>query len=199
MSTTIEARAGASVLEQRKIRMAVGHGVALASSCLISYWLATHVLSRVHSLSRADDLLGGMWAVIATIFVYHESHRQSAAAALTRAAATLLSFGLCLIYLLILPFHPLGLAALIGVGTVLLMLIDRGDDVATTAITTAVVMVVAAVSPHDAWEQPILRLFDTALGIAVGLIASSIAQASDVLIRRNDHLPNYTFRSGHTD
>jgi uncharacterized membrane protein YccC len=118
---------------------------------------------------------------------------------LTRAAATLLSFGLCLIYLLILPFHPLGLAALIGVGTVLLMLIDRGDDVATTAITTAVVMVVAAVSPHDAWEQPILRLFDTALGIAVGLIASSIAQASDVLIRRNDHLPNYTFRSGHTD
>jgi hypothetical protein len=36
-------------------------------------------------------------------------------------------------------------------------------------------MVVAAVSPHDAWEQPILRLFDTSLGIAVGLIASTIA------------------------
>ena len=175
-STTIEATAGASVVEQRKIRLAVGHGVALAISCLISYWLATHVLSRVHSLSRADDLLGGMWAVIATIFVDHESHRQSAAAALTRAAATLLSFGLCLTYLLILPFHPLGLAALIGLGTVLLILIERGDDVGTTTITTAVVMVVAAVSPHDAWEQPILRLFDTALGIAVGLIASSITR-----------------------
>ena len=175
MSTTIEARARASVLGRRKIRRAAGHGVALAIACLISYWLATHVLSRVHSLSRADDLLGGMWTVIATIFVYHESHRQSTAAAFTRAAATLLSFGLCLIYLLILPFHPLGLAALIGVGTVVLILIERADHVGTAAITTAVVMVVAAVSPHDAWEQPILRLFDTALGIAVGLVASSIA------------------------
>jgi hypothetical protein len=34
---------------------------------------------------------------------------------------------------------------------------------------------VAAVSPHDAWEQPILRAFDTGVGIAVGLAAPSIA------------------------
>jgi uncharacterized membrane protein YccC len=33
-------------------------------------------------------------------------------------------------------------------------------------------MVSAAVSPQHAWEQPILRLFDTAVGIAVGLAAA---------------------------
>jgi multisubunit Na+/H+ antiporter MnhB subunit len=30
-------------------------------------------------------------------------------------------------------------------------------------------MVVAALSPHNAWRQPILRLIDTAVGVAVGL------------------------------
>jgi hypothetical protein len=30
-------------------------------------------------------------------------------------------------------------------------------------------MVVAALSPHDAWRQPVLRLADTAVGVAVGV------------------------------
>lgn len=165
----------ASLVKTRQVGNAAGYSAALAVSCLISYWLVTHVLSRVRSLSPADDLLGGMWAVIATIFVYRESHRQSVGAASTRAAATVLSFMLCLIYLLIFPSDPVGLAILIGIGTLLLMLIGRHDDIVTSGITTAVVMVVAAVSPHHAWEQPILRLFDTAIGIAVGLAASTIA------------------------
>ena len=36
----------------------------------------------------------------------------------------------------------------------------------------AVVMVVAALSPHNAWRQPILRLIDTAVGVAVGVAAA---------------------------
>jgi hypothetical protein len=31
---------------------------------------------------------------------------------------------------------------------------------------------VAKLSPHDAWQQPILRLADTAIGVAVGLAAA---------------------------
>lgn len=148
------------------------HSVLLSISCLITYWLLTHILVHAHSLSRADSLLGGLWAVLATIFVYRTSHEQSVTAAASRGAATLLSFALCLIYLLILPFHAWGLALLIGIGTFVMMLAGRSDDVVTTAITTAVVMVAAAVSPQHAWEQPILRLFDTAVGIAVGLAAA---------------------------
>ena len=30
-------------------------------------------------------------------------------------------------------------------------------------------MVVAAISPRDAWEQPLLRLIDTVVGIGVGV------------------------------
>ena len=35
-------------------------------------------------------------------------------------------------------------------------------------------MVVAAVSPHDAWHQPILRLADTVIGVVVGIAAALI-------------------------
>jgi uncharacterized membrane protein YccC len=33
-------------------------------------------------------------------------------------------------------------------------------------------MVAAQLSPHDAWRQPILRLADTAIGVAAGLVAA---------------------------
>jgi uncharacterized membrane protein YccC len=144
----------------------VAQGVELAVACLISYALITQLLTRAYSVSREDDLLGGMWAVIATVFVYRESYQKSMKAALSRMSATVLSFALCLIYLLILPFHPVGMAALI------LILVDRAEDVITAGITTAVVMVMAGIAPQHAWTQPILRLVDTNIGMAVGIAAA---------------------------
>ena len=44
-------------------------------------------------------------------------------------------------------------------------------------------LVVAALSPHHACQQPILRAADTAVGIAVGLGAASIG--TWVAVRRN--------------
>jgi uncharacterized membrane protein YccC len=144
----------------------------LAVACLITYWLATRLLSRVHSVGRDDDLLGGMWAVLATIFVLRDSFGKSVAAAVSRMAATSVSFVLCLVYLAFLPFHAWALAVLVGLSALVVMLLGRPGDAVTAGITTAVIMVVAAVSPQDAWQQPILRLADTVVGVAVGAIAA---------------------------
>jgi serine/threonine protein kinase len=46
---------------------------------------------------------------------------------------------------------------------------DRERTRTILIVTVAVVLVVAGLSPQHTWEQPILRLFDTAVGIAVGL------------------------------
>lgn len=148
------------------------HSVGLALACLLSYWIATELFTKVHSLSKPDDLLGGMWTVIATVFVYRVSYQDSQTAALSRMSATLLSFALCLAYLALSPFHPWGLALLVGAGAFVLTLIGRPGDIVTCSITTAVVMVVADLSPHDAWQQPILRLADTVIGVAVGFGAA---------------------------
>jgi uncharacterized membrane protein YgaE (UPF0421/DUF939 family) len=141
----------------------------LAVACLITYTLATQVLNHVHSVSRDDDLLGGMWAVIATVFVLRHCYTESITAAVSRMSATLVSFALCLVYLVFFPFHVWAMAGLIGLSALVVILLGRAEDAITAAITTAVVMVVAEISPEHAWQQPILRLADTVIGVAVGV------------------------------
>ena len=149
------------------------YALDMALACLISYSLTTRVLSPF--VAEPDTLLGGMWATVATLFVFRDTRASSLAAGTSRLIATGISFALCLAYLLVLPFHPAGLAALLGVGTVVMTYLGRRDDIITTGITTTVVMVVAAMSPQDAWHQPLLRLADTVVGIAVGVVCKWVA------------------------
>ncbi len=79
------------------------------------------------------------------------------------------------IYLLFFPFHFWGMATLIGVGAFAMSLLGRPDDVITTGITTAVVMVVGAISPDHAWKEPILRMVDTIVGVAVAVVGAWIS------------------------
>ncbi len=153
----------------------VVYAVNTAIACLITYWIITYALSQF--VDRPSDLLGGMWAVAATVFVFRDTRVSSLSAGTARFIATCVSFALCLLYLWAFPFTAVGLAALIGVGTLLMMRLDRRDDIVTTGITTAVVMVVAAMSPQNAWHQPLLRLVDTVVGIAVGVVCKWIGSS----------------------
>jgi uncharacterized membrane protein YgaE (UPF0421/DUF939 family) len=166
-----------------KIRAALLHSVALAVASLVTYEVTTEVLSRVHSISSSDDLLGGMWAVIATVFVYRTTYQDSVSAAWSRGIATVLGFALCLVYLLITPFHPWALPTLIGLSALILLLMGRPGEVVTAGVTVVVVLVVAAISPHDAWEQPILRLVDTGIGVVIGFAAAWAAKTVDGRLR----------------
>ena len=143
------------------------YALDMALACFVSYGVTTHVLSPF--VAEPDAFLGGMWATVATVFVFRETRASSLAAGISRLIATGVSFALCLAYLLVLPFHPAGLAVLLGAGTLILMALGRRDDIITTGITTTVVMVVAAMSSQDAWHQPLLRLADTVVGIAIGV------------------------------
>jgi uncharacterized membrane protein YccC len=142
--------------------------VELTLACLAAFWIITGIL-RPFDENAADNLLGGMWAVVATVFVFRDTRDQSLSAGISRMIATGVSFTLCLAYLLFLPFNPAGMAALIGLGTLSTILLGRRNEIVTTGITTAVVMVVAALSPADAWRQPFLRLLDTVVGVTIGL------------------------------
>jgi uncharacterized membrane protein YccC len=159
-------------VRRHEVREATQNCAILAIACLVTYLIVTDLLTHVYFLSHADDLLGGMWAVIATVFVFRDSYARSVTAAVSRIAATLVSFALCLLYLAFLPFHAWALAVLVGVSALAATLIGRPDDAITAAITTTVVLVVAAVSPQHAWQQPILRLVDTVIGVAVGVAAA---------------------------
>jgi uncharacterized membrane protein YccC len=153
----------------------VVYALNMAIACAISYWIITHALQPL--TDRDSDLLGGMWAVAATVFVFRETHRDSFTAGMARLIATCVSFALCLLYLLVFPFTALGMSALLGIGTLVMMLLNRRGDIVTTGITTAVVMVVAGMNPLNAWHQPLLRLVDTVVGIAVAVACKWIASS----------------------
>ena len=173
--------------KKRRIDQAVSYGVLLAACCLLSYNIITGLLIFSRFAPRDDELLGGMWAVIATIFVLRRCYEESVNAAILRTSATLLSFALCLVYLLVFPFRIWGLIVLIAIGAIVLDLIGRSEDVITASITTTVVMVVAAISPQQAWRLPILRLIDTIVGIAVGIAGAWIALKLAALVDRPWH------------
>jgi uncharacterized membrane protein YgaE (UPF0421/DUF939 family) len=145
----------------------VVYALNMAIACLITYWIMAHTLSRF--VDESSDFLGEMWAVVATVFVFRETRLRSLSAGIARLIATCVSFALCLLYLLLFPFTPVGMAALIAIGTLVMALLGRRDDIVTVGITTVVVMVVAAMVPADAWQLPLLRLADTIVGIAVGV------------------------------
>ena len=56
-------------------------------------------------------------------------------------------------------------------------------------------LIVAAVSPHDAWQQPILRLADTVIGVAVGLAAAWLVRRAAGRSRRAEAGANGTGRA----
>jgi uncharacterized membrane protein YccC len=159
----------------RDVRLSIFESALMAAACLVSYWLVAGLSPDIHSISRADDIVGGMWASIAAIVVTRSSYRESLGAGISRLAATLVSFVICQIYLIFLPFHPWALL-LIGVGALIPMLIGRPGDAAAAGITTAVLLALAGVNPQRAWEQPVLRLADTIVGVVVGVAAAWLSR-----------------------
>ena len=145
----------------------VADAFTMAIACAVSYWIESEALFLITNADSAR--LGGMWAAIATVFVFRATPGDTWSAGVARLIATSVSVVLCLLYLWFFPFTVAGMAALIGIGTLAMMLLDRRDGIVTAGITTVVIMVVAALSPVDAWHQPILRLVDTAVGVGIGV------------------------------
>jgi uncharacterized membrane protein YgaE (UPF0421/DUF939 family) len=144
----------------------IAYAVDMAIACLITYAAMAYLLPL---WGWPTTSVGELWAVISTVFVYKDSRAHSLSAGMARLIATFVSFALCMIYLWLLPATIIGMAALIAIAVLLMMLIGRQDEMGLTAITIAVIMIVAADKPQDAELQPILRLVDTVVGIAVGV------------------------------
>jgi uncharacterized membrane protein YgaE (UPF0421/DUF939 family) len=144
----------------------VAYAVDMALACLITCWVMVFLLPHFGWVSTSVSVL---WAVISTVFVYKDTRAHSLSAGLSRLIATCASVALCLIYLWLLPATAIAMAVLITIGALLMILIGRRDEAGLTAITIAVIMIVAASDPQDAWRQPLLRLLDTIVGIAVGV------------------------------
>jgi uncharacterized membrane protein YccC len=145
----------------------VAYAVDLAIACLITYWVMVFALPRLFGWPSTS--VGVLWAVISAVFVYKDTRADTLSAGMARLTTTFASFALCQVYLWLLPVTTIGMVALIAIGVLLMISIGRRDATNLTAITIAVIMIVAASNPQDAQLQPLLRLTDTILGVTVGV------------------------------
>jgi len=145
----------------------LGHAVNLATAALATYALTTSITPLL--LNRPAEPVGILWAVISAVFAVKNNRERSLSAGISRLVSTCASFALCLVYLLFLPANPLGMAILIGIGGLLMMWAGRRDEINLVAVTTAVILIVAGENPQAAWQQPLLRLVDSVVGVAVSI------------------------------
>src|SRR5258708_24183122 len=78
----------------------VVYSINMGIACVIAYAITTSIL--VPATPRDDDLLGGMWAAVATAFVFRDTRAHSLSAGVARFIATCVSFALCSLYLTVL-------------------------------------------------------------------------------------------------
>jgi uncharacterized membrane protein YgaE (UPF0421/DUF939 family) len=167
----------------REVAYAVGIGIA----CLVTYWVVTLLVPGLTGMPSPPVAI--IWSVISTAFVYRDTRSHSLSAGISRLIGTLISVVLCLAYLSLFRASPIGMAILIAIGTIFTTWLDRPGEIGVTAITTAVVMIVAMSEPRDAWQQPLLRLLDTVVGVIVGVVCKWAASfLLDKMAARADRL-----------
>ena len=147
------------------------YSITMALACLASFWTMTRLLNPI--VAKDDDLLGGMWAAVAAAFVFREARFNSIAAGTSRLLATFVSIVLCFAYLLAAPPSAVGMAILLAIGALIMILLDKRQELITTGITTIVVMVVAMLSPNPR-HQPLLRFIDTLVGVGMGVLCNYV-------------------------
>jgi hypothetical protein len=100
----VQVSAGLKVVQEKKKRQRLSpediiYALEMSIACAISYSIITYCLALF--VNRASDFLGGMWASVATVFVFRDTRANSLSAGLARLIATCVSFALCLLYLVL--------------------------------------------------------------------------------------------------
>lgn len=145
----------------------------LAVATVVAWYLVTPLGHLLLGAQDADAELAGMWSVVGAAFVFSDSVRVSRHSFASRTIATLISSALCLLYLLVFPVTPWGIAGVVGLGAVVLSAGHLQAETVTTSITTAVVLVVADLDVTGAaWHEPLVRVGATVIGGAVGLTSA---------------------------
>ncbi|MBN2752984.1 MAG: FUSC family protein, partial [Rhodospirillaceae bacterium] len=92
-----------------------------------------------------------------------------------RVWGTVVGAAVAAVYLMVLPFHLVGLAAASGVAVVLSMVLRQNDAGRLAAITVTVIMLLTEMNPS---QNPLvsvgMRLFEASLGAALAVVVSWI-------------------------
>jgi uncharacterized membrane protein YccC len=159
---------GMAKMSRDTVRIAVQNAVV----CLLAYLGGLHFTRFFHG---SESVMGALWSVISGFVVLQATRRQTLTSAGLRVLGTLIGAGTSAAYLSVLPFSPLGMAAVIGVTVLLCQCFGAPDHARLAAITVAVIMVVSRLNPAmNPVLNAALRFGESCIGAAVAVLAALV-------------------------
>jgi len=143
--------------------------VRTAAVCLAAYLAGSSFTSLFHAGSA---ILGGVWSVVSGIVVLQATLEDTRGSAMLRVLGTFLGALVAALYLSLFRFHPLGMAAAVGVTVLLCQALGVPDHARLAAVT---VVIVLAVSVADPTIRPalnaLLRFLESCIGAGIATLA----------------------------
>ena len=113
--------------------------VRTAAVCLAAYLAGSSFTSLFHAGSA---ILGGVWSVVSGIVVLQATLEDTRGSAMLRVLGTFLGAVVAALYLSLFRFHPLGMAAAVGVTVLLCQALGVPDHARLAAVTVVIVLAV---------------------------------------------------------
>jgi uncharacterized membrane protein YgaE (UPF0421/DUF939 family) len=115
--------------------------------------------------------IGGLWSAISAIVVTQETRKDTVSSASMRVLGSAIGAITSALYLTLLPFHPLGMAATIFVSVLICQAINIPSHGRLAAITVIVIMVTASLDPSlSPGLNALLRFVESCIGTGVAVI-----------------------------
>jgi len=116
--------------------------------------------------------IGGLWSAISAVVVTQVTRKDAASSASLRILGSAIGAITSAVYLTLLPFHPLGMAAAIFATVMICAAINVPSHGRLAAITVIVVMVTGSLDPAlSPGVNALLRFLESCIGTGVALLA----------------------------
>ena len=158
----------------RAERLRIPAEIALAA--LVAYGLGSWFTSLFPGYLPK---IGGLWSAISAIVVTQATSKEALSSASLRILGSAIGAATSAVYLILLPFHPAGMAVAIFATLLLCAAVNVPSHGRLAAITVIVVMVTSSLDPRlSPGLNALLRFAESCIGTGVAVLAVLIWQGS---------------------
>jgi uncharacterized membrane protein YgaE (UPF0421/DUF939 family) len=135
---------------------------------LVSYLVGFYTTSFIHELSAG---LGGLWAAISGIVVLQATQKDTWSLAWIRVLGTAIGAVVSAVYLMMLPFSPVGMAAAIFITMLICHAVGIPSHARLAALTVVLIMVTSNMHPGlDPVLNAALRFSESCIGTTIAVL-----------------------------
>ena len=152
---------------KRAERLRIPAEIALAA--LVAYGLGSWFTSLFPGYLPK---IGGLWSAISAIVVTQATSKEALSSASLRILGSAIGAATSAVYLILLPFHPAGMAVAIFATLLLCAAVNVPSHGRLAAITVIVVMVTSSLDPRlSPGLNALLRFAESCIGTGVAVLA----------------------------